>query len=204
MINITINHDNADLGFLYNNDEWKNYICDDFDEKVVCLRNREYSSIEEASWWVKAKQIIEDLDYNDYSLSDFISAYSDEYSKNQLRTIYEEYQKCYCSDDVDFIISVCETIIPGLELDTTVARGYTQSEWIEIVYVKDSINIPTFEAYFFGQLTEIHIQSDDGDDYFDYIRDDECYELINGNTISIIRSKYNISENEEIKLIKNQ
>lgn len=203
MINITINHDNADLGFLYNNDEWKNYICDDFDEKVVCLRNREYSSIEEASWWINAKQIIEDLDCG-YCLDDFISEYIGEYSEEQLEKIYKEYQKCSYSDDTDFIMLVCQIINPSLELETAIAKGYVQSEWIEIVYIKDSINVSTFEAYFFGQLTEIHIQSDDGDNYFDYIRDDEVYDIFNGDTISILRSKYDLDANEEINLIKNQ
>lgn len=202
MINITINHDNADLSFLYNNDEWKNYICDDFDEKVVCLRNREYSSIEEASWWINAKQIIENLDCG-YCLDDFIAEYIGDYSEEQLEKIYKEYQKCRYSDDTDFIISVCQIINPSLELETAIAKGYVQSEWIEIVYIKDSIDVSTFEAYFFGQLTEIHIQSDNGDDYFDYIRDDEVYDIINGDTISILRSKYGFDANEEINLIKN-
>lgn len=200
----TITFDGAgDLMFLYNkNNDWKEYICEDFDEKVIVIGNRKYSSIEEASWWNKAKELIADLDNYDWDIDDLMQ-YEASYTKDRLERVYKAYQNCKYSDDTDFIVEVAQIIIPGLELEHSIARGYTQSDWVEIVFVKDAIKVDTFAAYFFGQLTEIHVESDD-DDYWDHMPDSEVYELFNNSNVEkALRDRYNLKDDESINIIKN-
>ena len=200
----TITFDGAgDLSFLYNHDEWKEYVSEDFDEKVVVIGNREYSSIEEASWWNKAKILISDLDNYEWDIKEF-KHYDNEYTPEQLEKVYRAYQKCTYSDDTDFIVEVAKIVNPGLELEQDTARGYNQSDWVEIVYVKNSIKVDTFAAYFFGQLTEIHIETED-DNYWDHMLDSEVYELFKGDKVEeTLRSRYGINSNEQINVIKKQ
>lgn len=200
----TITFDEAgDLSFLYNHDEWKEYVCEDFDEKVVVIGNREYASIEEASWWNKAKELIADLDNYDWDVDDLMQ-YEDNYTKDQLERVYKAYQNCRYSDDTEFIVEVAQIINPGLDLEQTTARGYNQSDWVEIVFVKDAIKVDTFAAYFFGQLTEIHIETDD-DDYWDHMLDSEVYELFNNtsNVEKALRDRYGLKDDEPINIVKN-
>lgn len=200
----TITFDGAgDLSFLYNHDEWKEYVCEDFDEKVVVIGNREYSSIEEASWWNKAKILISDLDNYEWDIKEF-KHYDNDYTPEQLEKVYKAYQKCTYSDDTDFIVEVAKIVNPGLELEQDTARGYNQSDWVEIVYVKDSIKVDIFAAYFFGQLTEIHIETED-DNYWDHMLDSEVWELFKGDKVEeTLRARYGINSNEQINVIKKQ
>ena len=200
----TITFDGSgDLSFLYNHDEWKEYVCEDFDEKVIVIGNREYSSIEEASWWNKAKILISDLDNYDWDIKEF-KHYDNEYTPEQLEKVYRAYQKCTYSDDTDFIVEVAKIVNPCLDLEQDTARGYNQSDWVEIVYVKDSIKVDTFAAYFFGQLTEIHIETED-DNYWDHMLDSEVWELFKGDKVEeTLRSRYGINSKEQINVIKKQ
>lgn len=204
MTTITFESD-GEFDFLYHDDEWKNYICDNFDENVVVIKNKTFIAIEEASWWNDAKMLIADLDNYNWDIEDF-SQYETKYSEEQLKKVYEAYQKCRYSDDTEFIIKIAQIIKPGLELETGIARGYSQSEWVEIVYVKDSIKIDTFAAYFFGKLTEIHVVTDD-EDYYDVMTHDEIFDLFHHHSDEeiekILRDSYGIKDEEPIKIIKN-
>ena len=194
---------NSDLSTLYNHDTWKEYVSSNFDENVLVIGNREYSSIEEAPWWKRATELISDLDDSDWTIDEFIYYEDTCYTKEQLEKVYKAYQNCRYSDDTEFIVEVAQIINPGLELEQVTARGYSQSDWVEIVFVKDTIKVEIFETYFFGQLTEVHIESDD-DDYWDYMPDSEVYDLFhnNDNVEKALRDRYDIKDDEPINIVK--
>lgn len=196
MTTITIEEHGNGLDYLYTNDEWKNYVCENFDEKVVLLKNRDCKEDGDADWWVKAKDIANDLDQLDEN--EFIEVYRDNYAEDTIIQMIKAYKRTDYSDKPEFLMEIAKLCKPSLELEMTTIRGYVPSEWREVVYIKDAINIELLETYYFGKLTEIHVENEDND-YWDTVTDDELYEMLNnGDVYQNFRARYDIPSDEDV------
>lgn len=209
MYTITI-EDGSSLDWLYINDEWKDYVCEDFDENVVLTGNdREVGSIEKASWWIEAKNLIDEMeniiyygdsDNTDDNIEEFVDLFKREVDEDTLRRCAKAYIDCKYSDDPEFVMTIAKLLHPELPLEMSELHGYSQSEWVDAIYNSANVNEDVLEAYVMGKLTEVHIDSDVGDDYWDTIMDDELWKV--SNYKEFFRDRYDIPADEEIKVRK--
>ena len=222
MVEIRINNTGDGTWWLYNKDEiWKEYVCDNFDDKIVITGNRDYSETTEAEWWHRAKEIIDDLDYNgtmdididdyeewDYPLEEYehiaemVNYYK--YTRESIEAVIKAYDECEYSDDIDFIVKVAR-IITGKNLVRRQIYGYTQREWQYIVYDQNEFdNDPTeiVEAYYFGKIADVTIDTGE-EEYGDIITHDELWEIENKKNLKEeLRKRYEIPEDEEIVIFQ--
>lgn len=159
--------------FYWSSDEWKDFVCQDFDENVILLGNRDYRELAEASWWKDAEEIAEQFDYC-AEVGDFIANLG-EYSPDKLREIWDLYQTGkYYTDDTEFLIKIAEIIYPGIHLETGTIRGSMQGEWQDYVCVADEVDTNLLEDWYFGNvydaaLYEVNTEDlDEDDDPTDY------------------------------------
>lgn len=202
MITITINTDrNAD--WLYgNNDEWKDYVLPEtFDENVVLVGNDRMLEVENASWWNDAKNVITDLD-SYFDGPEFKDEYAGDYSDEQLDAVLAAYDSWNGDHPVEFTASIARILHPELQLEEATIRGYSQSDWQDVVYIKDSIDEDTLEAFYFGNLSELHYEDDSGEDFWDVITDDQLWEMERGDLKQGLREWFGIPADEEIKIRK--
>jgi len=201
MDKVTIYIDNTGeaVSWIYFGDSWKEYVAEDFDEKVVMFGNDRERTIENADWWITTKSLIEDLEYHDGDIEDLDGCYSEE----QLKKAKELYDNCTYSDDIDFIIKMVKVLYPDMELERTEIRGYCQGDWQDVVYVKDSVDINTLQAYYFGMLTDIRVVvNENEDDFGDVITDDELWEMERGDLKEELRKRYELDKDADIKIMK--
>ena len=134
-------------------DDWKDFVCEDFDENVVIIGDRDNSGIEEASWWQDAKSLSSDLadelwnaDFDEYM--DYHSGYC---ADDKLREIYDFYQEHdYNTDDTEFIMKVATILYPFLKLEQDHISGYHTGA--DVVYVKGSIDIDVLHDWYYGEI----------------------------------------------------
>lgn len=201
MVTITIDNSSAP-DYLYGKDEmWKDYVCPDFDEKVVLVGNDRMSQYENASWWKDAKEAITDLDsYLD--APEFREEYADKYSSDQIEAVISAYDNWNGDHYVEFITKIAQILHPEIQLDETTLHGYSQGDWQDAIYVAGSLDENILEAYYFGNLSELHYEDDSGEDYWDAITDDELWEMERGDLKQALRDRYDIPADEEIKIRK--
>lgn len=202
MYTITIENSENGVNYLYGkSEEWKYHVCENFDENVVLLKNREFSrSKTEAKWWLDAEKIAADL--NMFDDDDFIDEYKDIYSEDKIENILKEAKRTNYLDDPEFLMKIAMIINPSLELEMTTIRGYSQSDWRDVVYVKNMVDPRILEIFYFNLLTELHIESDHGDDCWDFITNDELHNMEMGDIKKELRARYNIPEKEQLIIKK--
>ena len=199
---IRIDQTGDGIGWLYGRHEfWKTYVCDKFDDNVVVNGNRDYNAITEAKWWKDAINIITELDCYGLDERELFDYYHEYFTREQLKEVYEEYDKCRCSDDMDFIVKVANILHKEIEIETATIRGYTQSEWQTVAYIKGSIDVDRLETYYFGKLVDVTVEEDDGD-CGDIITDDELWEMERKGLKEELRKRYDIDEDEELTVMK--
>ena len=164
-----------DDDFLYAGDEWKDFVCQDFDENVIILHNRYTQGYANASWWDDAKYIIEAI-YNGYDLRD---GDYDEYSPDKLEAIQALYDATSDADDPEFIMQVAEILNPRLNRATTTIHGNTQSDWNDVIYVVGKVDPNILEDWYYGNIVEARLymrdDADELEDDEDEYEDDEDY-----------------------------
>lgn len=202
MYTITIENSENGLDYLYDtSEEWKYQVCENFDENVVLLKNRDfYKNETEAKWWLDADNIADDLNVLDDD--DFFNEYKDIYSENKIENILKEAKRTDYLDNPEFLMKIAMIINPSLELEMTTIRGYSQSDWRDVVYVKNIVDPRILEIFYFNLLTELHIESDHGDDYWDFITNDELYDMEMGDIKKELRARYDIPEKEQLIIKK--
>lgn len=208
MYTITI-EDGSSLDWLYTNDEWKDYVCEDFDENVVLTSNDRYiSSLEKASWWIEAKNLIDEMEniiyygdsFTNDNIEEFVDLFKREVDEDTLRKCAKEYIDCKYSDDPEFVMLIAKLLHPELNLEFSELYGYSQGDWVDAIYNSTNVNKDVLEAYVMGKLTEIHIESDGGEDFWDTVIDDELWKV--SNYKEFFRDRYGIPADEEIKVRK--
>lgn len=192
MIEISIDNTGDSTSWLYGSEQlWKDYIgCDNFDDQVVLIGNREFTGYTEAEWYNKAKEVLDDIDsYDEYPeyLSDEIN--------NEIKNLYD---KCRCTEDI--LVDVLRLLYPGETFSSGTIRGYSQSNWQDYI-IKGNVDIELLEAYYFGKISEICITHND-DSFHDVITHDELWKAEKEDLKEYFRKKYEFSETEEIHIFQ--
>lgn len=188
MVEIRIDTTGDGCWWLYNGAEiWKDYVgCEDFDEQVVLYGNRDYSGVKEASWYQKAKEIVDDINnYDDYPED------MSEENKEKIREILD-----YSHDDVP--VEVLRILYPDDEFKTGTIRGCSQGDW-EHYIVKGDVDVERLEAYYFGNVVDIFVK-DNEEEYGDVMTCDELWDAEREGYEKVFRERYEISEDEELKI----
>ena len=142
--------------WFWSSGDWKDYVCYDFDNNVVVVKNRDTSGIEEAFWWEDAKSITSAID-NSYGEKDrYLDECPSDVSEDKLVYIWDEYSESDI-EDVDVIAGIAEVLYPDLHLETGTIRGSCQGDWAEVVYVKDTVDVSTLEDWYFGNIYDVDV-----------------------------------------------
>ena len=134
-------------------DDWKEQVCEDFDENVVIIGNRDNSGIEEASWWQEAKTLSADLadELWNADFDEYMDYHSGCCADDKLREIYDFYQEHdYNTDDTEFIMKVATILYPFLKLEQDRISGYHTGA--DVVYIKDSVDIDVLHDWYYGEI----------------------------------------------------
>ena len=192
MVEIRIDNTGEGTWWLYGNGEnWKDYVgCENFDEEVVLIGNRNYSGCTKASWYQKVKEVLNDIDCYD--------EYPDDVSEEVNAKLKELYDKCRRTDDI--IVDVLKLLYPNDMFKTGTIKGYCQGEWQEYI-VKENVDIDLLEAFYFGKVADITID-DNGDSFVDVITHDDLWKAERESLKEYIRKRYDLSEDEEIHIFK--
>ena len=192
MTEIKIDNTGNGTWWLYGKSEtWKDYIgCEDFDEEVVLVGNRDYNNYTEASWYQRVKQILDDIDCYD--------EYPDNVSDEVNTKLKELYDKCRRTDDI--IVDVLKLLYPNDTFKTGTIRGYCQGDWQEYI-VNGDVDTNLLEAFYFGSISDITVDSND-DSFGDVITHDELWKAERGDLKEYFRERYDLSEDEEIHILK--
>lgn len=192
MTEIRIDNTGNGTWWLYGNSKaWKDYVgCENFDEEVVLFGNRNYSGCTEASWYQKAKDILTDIDCYD--------EYPDDVNNNLKSKLKELYEKCRCTEDI--LVDVIRLLNPSDTFKTGTIRGYCQGDWQEYI-VKGDVDIDLLETFYFGKIADIIVTNEE-ESFGDVITDDELWEAENGNLKEFMRKRYELSNDEEIHILK--
>ena len=197
MTEIKIDNTGNGTWWLYGKSEtWKDYIgCEDFDEEVVLVGNRDYNNYTEASWYQKANELLDDI-ANDFDALDICDDYS--LTQEQYKTAKEMYDKCRCTEDI--LIGVIRLLYPEDTFKTGTIRGYSQGDWQDYI-VKGDVDTDLLEAFYFGSISDITVDSND-DSFGDVITHDELWKAERGDLKEYFRERYDLSKDEEIHILK--
>lgn len=188
MAEIRINTTGDGCWWLYGSSEdWKDYVgCEDFNEQVILYGNRNYNGIKEASWYQKAKEIVDDI--NNY----------DEYPEDMSEENKEEIRKILLSSCDDVPVEVLRILYPDDEFKTGTIRGYSQGDW-EYYIVKGDVDVERLEAYYFGNVVDIFVK-DNEEEYGDVMTCEELWDAEREGYEKAFRKRYEIPEDEELKI----
>lgn len=192
MVEIRIDNTGEGTWWLYGNSEnWKAYVCgEEFDERVVLFGNRDYTGCTEATWYQRAKEVLNDIDcYGEYP---------DDLSDETNAKLKELYDKCRCTEDI--VLDVIRLLYPNDTFKSGTIRGYCQRDWQEYI-VKGDVDIDALESLYFGKVADISV--DNGEDSFgDVITHDELWKAEREGLKEYMRKLYDIAEDEEIHILK--
>ena len=101
------------------------------------------------------------------------------------KTLIDIIKGDYYDDDLDekgetigYDYDVYEELkkVTGKDWEQTTIRGYCQSDWQEVWYVKDEVSqvrLKEIEDFYMGKISELHVtEGDDEDSYVCYVPDD--------------------------------
>lgn len=157
--------------WLWTDGDWKEFVCSDFDENIVLVGNtRDTSNIELASWWNKAKNIIEEVNNYYGDREEFLNIFSDKYSEEMLKRVYQAFDAARRTDtpedSSEFITEIALIVNPGLELDSYTIKGNIQGDWKTCICVRNSVNFDLLADWFFGNIIDVFCENIDGDNTF--------------------------------------
>lgn len=190
MVEIRIDDTGNGTWWLYGNEYWKDYVTDNFDEKIVLFGNRHYESICKAEWYQTANRILNNIDCYD--------EYPDDVSDDVNAKLKDLYDKCKCTEDI--ILDVIKILFPNDVFIAGTIRGYCQGEWQNYI-IKGDINVDILENFFFGKIADITVTTDE-EEYGDVITHDELWEAEKQDLKEFMRKRYELSDNEEIHIFK--
>lgn len=153
--------------------DFRDYVCEEnFDDRFVILGGRDFKSYENAEWWKKAKELLNNIDYDSHPGKCF--QYYPSITREQRKAILKIYNSCRYSDDTETILDVVNILYPDRQFDIGCIKGYCQGDYAEVIYDKRNENvIVDIECWFFGKMSEIH---DSIDNCYTPITDEELWE----------------------------
>lgn len=192
MVEIKIDNTGNGTFWLYGkSEEWKIYVVENFDEKVVLTGNRHFTGCTEAEWYNETKSIINDFDFYD-ELPDELT----EEQKEKIRKLYDE---CKCTEEI--FIDVLKILYPNKTFKTGTIRGYNQGDWQNYI-AEDEIDIETLENFYFGKIADIYVEMEDEETFSDVITHDELWKAkYDGNIKEYFRERFDIPKEEEIHIL---
>ena len=193
MVEIKIDNTGEGTWWLYGGSEnWKDYVgCYDFDEQVVLTGNRDFGGCTEATWYKRAKDILNDIDCYD--------EYPNTVTEEVKQKLKELYDKCRCTEDI--IVDVLRLLYPEDIFKVGTIRGYCQGDWQDYI-VKGDVDIDILEAFYFRKIADIYVETDDEDSFNDVITHDELWKAERENLKEYMRKRYELSEDEEIHILQ--
>lgn len=196
MVTIKIDETGDGTWWLYGqSDNWKDYVCENFNDHVIIVGNRDFNTVEEAEWYERVKDLMMDID-NDFEAEEICDDYN--LSQEQYMSLKEIYDKARTLEDT--YVDALRVLYPDDTFESGTIRGYVQREWQEYI-VKGNVDTDLLEAYYFGQLADITVI--DGDEiYGDVITHDELWKAERGDLKKFLRERYDISEDEELTVMK--
>ena len=192
MVEIKIDNTGEGTWWLYGKIEmWKGYVgCENFDEEVVLIENRNYSGSTEASWYQRATEVLRYIDcYDEYPEDE-----SDEVNAK----LKELYDNCRCTEDI--LLDVIKLLYPEEKFETGTIRGYCQEDWQEYI-VKGDVDTNLLEAFYFGSVADINVETDE-DSFGDVITHDELWKAEREGLKEYMRKRYDLGEDEEIHIFQ--
>lgn len=192
MTEIRIDNTGEGTWWLYGRSEnWKDYVgCYDFDEQVVLTGNRDFGGCTEATWYKRAKDILNDIDCYD--------EYPDDVSEEVKWKLKELYDKCRCTEDI--IVDVLRLLYPEDVFEEGTIRGYCQGEWQEYI-INGNVDTDLLEAFYFGKIADISVDNED-DSFGDVITHDELWKAEMEDLKEYMRKRYDLPEDEEIHILQ--
>ena len=192
MTEIRIDNTGEGTWWLYGGSEyWKDYVgCEDFNEEVVLIGNRNYSGCIEASWYEEAERILDDIDCYD--------EYPDDVSKEVKAKLKELYDNCRCTKDI--IIDVIRLLNPNDTFKTGTIRGYRQGDWQEYI-IKGDVDTEQLENFYFGKIADVTVTTDE-EEFGDVITHDELWKAEREGLKDFMRKRYELADDEEIHIMQ--
>jgi len=170
--------------------DWKDELCQDFDENVVLCGNDGYNEHTDASWWQDAQRLVDAFDnYYFGNAEEFINYFSGEYATDKLEEIYKKLDSWDGRDRTEFIMDIASELNPGLDIRCATIYGSSQGDAQDVVYINDpdlyyySIDNPDMpyrrseflqqlEDWYFGNTYMITVYCLDEDEAYDEDDDD--------------------------------
>nr|DAU18349.1 MAG TPA: hypothetical protein [Bacteriophage sp.] len=192
MIEIRINNTGDGCYWLYGEDElWKNYVHEDFDGHVVLYGNRSYNECKEASWYERTMEILNDIDNWDEYPEDL----PDE-TNAKLKELYDG-----CRNINDIVVDVIKLLYPNDKFKSGTLTGYSQGDW-EYYIVKGDVDTELLEALYFNKISDVTV-FDGNDNISGFITDDDLWEAERNGTLGkLLRERFDISDDEDVKIYK--
>lgn len=174
------------------NEEWKMYVAEDFDENIILEGNNSLREITEASWYKRVWEIL-----NDY---DSYEEFPDDLTEGQATEIKRLYDECYHTEEI--FMDVLKVLYPNEVFKTGTIRGYSQGDWQEYI-VKEDVDINALENFYFGKVSDIYVEMENGENFCTVITDDKLWELeANGNLKEYLREMCELSYDEPITILQ--
>ena len=156
----TIKINSQDIDYIFTNDDWKDYVIDDFDKKIVIHGNNHFDSIDCASWYEKTLDVMKDIDLN-FEEDDIYDLYKNDYTIEQWQQLLDIYKHCRYYDDDETILKALEVIYPERHFESGTIKGSSQGDWNTVLYDSDKFDdISRLEDFYWGNVSEIYVMND--------------------------------------------
>lgn len=189
--------------YLWGKDElWKEYCgVENFDETFVLFGNRQYNKHVEASWYINAKEIMDDLDaYGTEQFDPYDYEMTDEQYKAISKMYIDNHDKV--NTDEEMLILILKILYPDDTFKTETIRGYNQSDWQNVMYKANEVkDLDLLESIYFGKINEFYYQDEDGCSVSTIVTDNELWKAEReGRLKDFVRKNLNIPKDEDFKV----
>lgn len=164
---------NEDDGWLWSSGDWKDYVCEDFDENVVLIANRNHDGVEEATWWNDACHVLDGID-NSNDIDEAVETL-DNVSPDKVRDAWHYYSGSRDSDN-DALIAIAKILYPWLKLKATQLSSY--HEYQNAVYVSDIVDGHSLQDWWSGDVYDVRVYEVSDEDIASVEDDNMSYDDI--------------------------
>jgi hypothetical protein len=173
--------------WLYASDEsWKDYVIENFDEIFVLTGNTRSHTCENAEWYKKVLNMYNDIDtmeLDEMDASDY--GITSEILAEAYKKIVEYYGEKRHNSKLDMIKYLAGLLYPNDTFEATSIHGYSQSDWQNVIYKSTNVDktvVEKLSAFYFGKISEIIVETEDGT-MVDVMIDDDLWEHERNDTL---------------------